>query len=160
MIIKKVLTWHSSLDFPKLGCPFLDHTRLSQPTRLLCLDHRRLDEIIRKTTQNKKKARLVYMFNKPGKRKLKSVPVLQFHLKGKEPWMPRQSPLEPQSTGTREATGMEENQPPPQKIVFVLILRDPSQPFRKRAIMCNVITANVGPGKFTLESDYHWLFTK
>lgn len=37
-------------------------------------------------------------------------------------------------------------------MVFLLILCSPSQPFRKRTIMCDVITADVGPGKFTLES--------
>lgn len=92
------------------------------------------------------------MFHKPGEKKLKSVPVLEFHLlKANSHGCPGRvlQSLSPQALWTRLAL---KKQPLPQKIVFVLTLWSPSQPFRKRTIMCNVITANVGPGKLTLES--------
>lgn len=62
------------------------------------------------------------------------------------------APEESFRASVHRRSGMEEKQPRPQKIVFVLILCSPSQPFRKRTIMCDVITADVGPGKFTFES--------
>lgn len=73
------------MDLPKLNIPSLSIGR-PLPSRLppLPTPQKDLKEIIRETTQEKKKGESVTDSTRQGTRKPKSVPVLQFHLKGKE----------------------------------------------------------------------------
>lgn len=78
--IEKVLIWNIQMDLPKLHIPSLAQGNLSPPHHppppTPQKATKRLNEIIRKTTQEKKKGESVTCSTSQGTRKLKSVPVL------------------------------------------------------------------------------------
>lgn len=150
------------MDLPKLHIPSLAQGNLSPayhpPPPTPQKATKRLNEIIRKTTQEKKRENQLHVQQAREQENSNLFQFSSFTLKARNCGC-CVKPFKAQihSLSTREVTSIWRKTTTTRKAPLCF---HSLQSFRKLLIMWNVITANVGPGKFTLESDYHWLFAK